>query len=44
MDPIGAEIESLVLPVPDSILEEGGELTVDDGFTGVVTIERNPIP
>ena len=43
-DPIGAELEILVLPIPDTILEEGGELTVDDGFTGVVTIERNPLP
>lgn len=39
-DPIGAALEWLVLPIPDSILDEGGELTVDDGFTGVVTIER----
>ena len=43
-DPIGAEIEFLVLPIPDSVLEEGGELTSDDGFIGVVTIERNPRP
>ncbi len=39
-DPIGAALEWLVLPIPDSILDEGGELTSDDGFTGVVTIER----
>ena len=43
-DPVGAELEILVLPIPDTVLEEGGELTVDDGFTGVVTIERNPTP
>ncbi len=40
MDPMGAALEWLVLPIPDSILDEGGELTSDDGFTGVVTIER----
>lgn len=39
-DPFTASIEILVLPIPDSILDEGGELTSDDGFTGVVTIER----
>lgn len=43
-DPIGAEIQILVLPIPDTVLEQGGELTSDDGFTGVVTIERNPTP
>lgn len=43
-DPIGAEIKFLVLPIPDTVLDEGGELTSDDGFTGVVTIERNPTP
>ncbi len=40
MDPVGAAIEWFVLPIPDSILDEGGELTSDDGLTGVVTIER----
>ncbi len=39
-DPIGTALEWLVLPIPDSILDEGGELSSDDGFTGVVTIER----
>lgn len=43
-DPVGAELEILVLPIPDTVLDEGGELTVDDGFTGVVTIERTPNP
>ena len=43
-DPVGAELQILVLPIPDTVLEEGGELTVDDGFTGVVTIERTPTP
>ena len=43
-DPDGAELEILVLPIPDTVLEEGGELTSDDGFTGVVTIERNSRP
>ena len=43
-DPVGAELEFLVLPIPDTVLEQGGELTADDGFTGVVTIERNPTP
>jgi hypothetical protein len=40
MDPFGADIEIIVLPIPQSILDEGGELTSDDGHTGVVTIER----
>jgi hypothetical protein len=39
-DPFGAVIEVFVLPIPQSILDEGGELNSDDGFTGFVTIER----
>lgn len=44
LDPFGAAIEILVMPIPDFILEEGGELSSDDGFTGVVTIERKTSP
>jgi hypothetical protein len=44
LDPIGAAIEFFVLPIPQSILDEGGELTSDEGFTGVVTVERNITP
>lgn len=40
LDPIGARIDVLALPIPQSVIDEGGELTTDDGFTGVVTIER----
>lgn len=39
LDPIGAAIDVFVLPVPQSILDEGGELTAEDGTTGVVTID-----
>lgn len=39
-DPFTAKIEVLVLPVPDSFLDEGGELSSDDGITGIVTFER----
>jgi hypothetical protein len=43
-DPFTAQIEVFVLPVPDSILDEGGELSSDDGITGIVTIERTSNP
>lgn len=43
-DPFTAQIEVFVLPIPDSILDEGGELSSDDGITGIVTIERTNNP
>ena len=43
-DPFTAQIEVFVLPIPDSILDEGGELSSDDGITGIVTIERQANP
>lgn len=43
-DPFTAQIEVLVLPIPDSILDGGGVITSDDGITGIVTIERPTNP
>ena len=43
-DPFTAQIEVFVLPIPDSILDEGGELSSDDGITGIVIIERQANP
>lgn len=43
-DPYGAEIEVLILPIPDSVLDEGGTVSSDDGTTGMVTIERSTTP
>ena len=39
-DPFTAQIEVLVLPVPDSVIDGGGEISSEDGITGIVTIER----
>lgn len=44
LDPFGADIEILVLPIPDAILDEGGVISSDAGLAGVVTIERTNGP